>query len=328
MKALVTGGGGFLGGRIVEMLHQRGDEVAALGRGRYPHLEESGINTVQADLRNADAVTAACAGVDVVYHVAAVTNLWGKRKLIWETNVDGTRNVIAGCRRHGVRRLVFTSTPSVIFGQQELCAVDESQPYPDRYLAHYPESKAAAERLVLKANGDGLSTVALRPHLIWGPGDPHLIPRIIERARQGKLIQVGDGQNLVDITYIDNAAQAHVLACDALKPGAACAGKVYFISQGEPVLLWSFLNEILSRVGAPPVTRSISYSTARRIGAVSEWIYGILGLDGEPRMTRFLACQLAESHYFDISAARRDLGYRPQISTAKGVERLLGSLSR
>ena len=326
MKALVTGGGGFLGGHIVEMLHQRGDDVTVLGRRPYPHLAEKGIATVQTDLCDAEAVATACEGMDVVFHVAAVTHLWGRRAPMWATNVDGTRHVIAGCRRHCVRRLVFTSTPSVVFGDEALCGVDESQPYPTRYLAHYPASKAEAERLVLQANDDDLHTVALRPHLMWGPGDPHLIPRIIERARRGKLVQIGKGDTRVDFTYIDNAANAHLLACDALKPGAACAGRPYFISQGEPVLLWPWFNELLTRLDVPTVRRRISPTSARLIGLACEWTYALLRPDSEPPMTRFLAGQLSQSRYFDISAARRDLGYEPTVSTAEGLDRLVAGL--
>ncbi len=328
MKALVTGGGGFLGGHIVEMLHRRGDDVTALGRRPYPHLTEKGIATVQADLRDAEAVAAACEGMDVVFHVAAVTHLWGRRGPIWAINVDGTRHVIAACRRHGVRRLVFTSTPSVVFGDEALCGVDESQPYPTRYLAHYPASKAEAERLVLQANDDDLHTVALRPHLMWGPGDPHLVPRIIERARRGRLVQIGKGDTRVDFTYIDNAANAHLLACDALKPGAACAGRPYFISQGEPVLLWSWFNELLTRLDVPTIRRSMSPTSARLLGVVCEWAYALLRPDGEPPMTRFLAGQLSQSRYFDISAARRDLGYEPTVSTTEGLDRLVADVRR
>ena len=326
MKALVTGGGGFLGGRIVEMLHQRGDDVTALGRRPYPHLVEKGIATVQADLRDAEAMAAACERMDGGFHVAALTDLWGRRGPMWAINVDGTRHVIAACRRHGVQRLVFTSTPSVVFGDEALCGVDESQPYPTRYLAHYPASKAEAERLVLQADGDDLHTVALRPPLMWGPGDPHLIPRIVERARRGKLVQIGKGDTLVDFTYIDNAATAHLLACDALKPGAACAGRPYFISQGEPVLLWPWFNELLTRLNVPTVRRSMSPTSARLFGMVCEWAYALLRPDGEPPMTRFLAGQLSQSRYFDISAARRDLGYEPTVSTAEGLDRLVAGL--
>jgi nucleoside-diphosphate-sugar epimerase len=168
--------------------------------------------------------------------------------------------------------------------------------------------------------------VALRPHLVWGPGDPNLIPRIIQRAREGKLVQVGDGTNLVDITYIDNAAEAHVLAGDALSPGAPCAGRVYFISQGEPIVLWSWINELLSALGIPAVRRKISHRKARWIGALLELAYGVLGIRSEPRMTRFLADQLARSHYFSIEAARCDLGYEPRVSNEEGLRRLVSSL--
>ncbi len=323
MKALVTGGGGFLGSRITRMLHELGHKVTVLGLRRYPHIEESGIPTIQADLRDSGAIRRACRGIDTVFHAAAITGIWGKRDTFRRINVDGTRNVIQGCRAAGVRRLIYTSSPSVVFGRNDLCGVDESAPYPDRYLAAYPETKAAAERLVLAANGSTLQTVALRPHLIFGPGDPHLIPRVIERARAGKLIQVGDGTNLVDVTYIDNAARAHLQAADALAPESPCAGKVYFISDGKPVTLWSWLNEILTAVGVPPVTRSMSHRAAHGIGALLEAIHRLTGTAREPRMTRFLASQLAKSHYFNIGAARRDFGYEPTVSTAEGVRRLV-----
>ena len=326
MKALVTGGGGFLGSRIVGLLHEAGHEVTAFGRGRYPHLAAAGVSAIQADVRDAAAVRNACRGMDVVFHVAALTGVWGPRRTFREINVDGTRNVIEACRAEDVGRLVYTSSPSVVFGGEDLCGVDESQPYPDRYLADYPETKAAAERAVLGANDANLATVALRPHLIWGPGDPHLIPRVIDRARQGRLIQVGDGRNRVDLTYIDDAARAHLDAANALAPGAPCAGKPYFISQDDPVLLWPWLNDLLGRLGIPRVTRSISYDTARRVGRFAELAYRLLRLRREPPMTRFVAAQLATSHYFDISAARRDLGYAPRVPAAEGVDRLIATL--
>jgi len=326
MKALVTGGGGFIGGRVARMLRERGDHVSILGRRRYPRQEKEGIKTFQVDLRDAEGVRRACRGMEIVYHVAAIPGIWGRRRDFWEINVDGTGHVIEGCRAAGVGKLVFTSSPSVVFGEEALCDVDESQPYPRRYLADYPETKAVAERMVLAANGPNLATVALRPHLVWGPGDPHLIPKVVRRARAGKLVQVGDGTNLVDITYIDNAAQAHVLAGDALAPDAACAGRAYFISQGEPVALWPWLNELLVALQVKPVRRTISYKAARRMGATLEAGYRLLRMRREPPMTRFLACQLALSHYFNIEAARRDLGYAPTVSTVEGVSRLVSSL--
>ncbi len=328
MRALITGGGGFLGSAIARVLHQRGAEVTVFGRNRYPHLERLSVNVVQGDLREARQVRAAIEGMDVVFHAGAVTGIWGPRRVFWDVNVGGTRNVLAACRHAGVRKLIYTSSPSVVFGTDDLCGVDESVPYPDRYLAVYPETKAVAEREVLAANDEKLSTVALRPHLIWGPGDPHLIPRVLERARRGRLVQVGDGRNLVDIVYIDNAAEAHVQAAEALGPEAACAGRAYFISQGEPVCLWPWLNRIIEAVGLEPGRRVLRYTTAFHMGAIFEALYRTLRLGGEPRMTRFLAAQLAKSHYFDITAARRDLGYVPRVSTAEGVQKLIASLRR
>ena len=326
MKALITGGSGYLGSRIAQMLRARGDDVVILGRNIYPQHNEAGIRAIRADLRDATAIEKACEGIDAVFHVGALVGIWGRRKTYWDINVNGTKNVLNGCRVHGVRQLVYTSSASVVFDENALCGVDESQPYATRYLANYPETKAVAERMILAANGPTLATVALRPHLIWGPGDPHLIPRVIERARHGRLVQVGDGENLVDITYVDNAAEAHLRAAEALAAAASCAGRAYFLSQGEPVPLWPWLNEILAAVGIPKVTQTVSYRRAYRVGAMLEGVHRLVPTVREPRMTRFLAVQLAKSHYFDISASRRDLGYHPRISTAEGVHCLLKSL--
>lgn len=326
MRALVTGGGGFLGRRIAEMLAERGDDVLVFGRHRYPFHEKAGIPTIQADLRDADAVVRACAGVDAVFHVGALTGVWGHARTFHDINVGGTRNVIDGCKRHDVGKLVFTSSPSVVFGTEDVCGVDESEPYSRKYLAVYPKTKAEAERMVLGADAPSMSTVAIRPHLVWGPGDPNLIPRVLARARAGRFIQVGDGKNLVDITYIDNAADAHLRAVDALAPGSPCAGRAFFISQGEPVAFWPWINGVLESVGVPRVTRAISYKTADRIGATLEFVYRCLRIKKEPIMTRFVASQLAKSHYFNISAARKDFGYDPRISTEEGVRRLATSI--
>lgn len=324
MKALVTGGGGFLGRYIVEQLLSRGDSVRVLGRSRYPELEQLGVETVQADIRDEAAVVKGCEKVDIVFHAASLPVLWGKWEELYSINVDGTKNVLKGCRVQGVSRLVYTSTPSVVYHQTDLCAVDEAYPYPDRYICYYPQTKSIAERLALGANGEGgLLTTALRPHLIWGPRDRHLIPKVLERARARQLFIVGDGSNRVDITYVENAALAHLLAADHLKAGSPVAGQSYFISQGEPVNLWEFINQLLESLGIPKITKSVSYGSAWSIGALSEFLYGIFPLRGEPRMTRFLASQLARSHYFDISRARRDFGYSPRVSTLEGLERFV-----
>lgn len=323
MKALVIGGGGFLGSRIARMLHERGDRVTVFGRHRYPHLEAVGIACLQGDVRDAGSVGRACADRDAVFHVAAKVGVWGKHRIFQEVNVTGAQNVIEGSQAHGVPKLIYTSTPSVVIGGGDLCGVDESQPYAGRYLTAYAQTKAAAERLVLAANGPSLATVALRPHLIWGPGDRELVPRLLDRARRGRLFQVGDGSNLVDITYIDNASVAHLQAGDALAPDTRCAGRAFFISQGEPVVLWPWIRELLDRLGVPPVRRAVSFRTAYLAGAVLETLFRALGRSSEPPMTRFVALQLAKSHYFCIHAARRDFGYDPKVSTQEGVRRLV-----
>ncbi len=328
MLALVTGGGGFLGQAIVAQLVARGDRVRSLARGSYPQLQAQGVECLRGDVRDAQAVRAACDGVDVVFHVAGLAGIWGRWQDYYDTNVAGTQNVIAACRVQHVPRLVYTSSPSVTFDGTPQEGVDESAPYVRRWLCHYAHTKALAEQAVLAANDRELSTCALRPHLIWGPGDRHLIPRLIERARAGALRRVGDGTNRIDMVYIDNAAMVHLSAAAALQPAALAAGRAYFISQGEPVNCWQWLDEILALAGIGPVRRSISLGTAWRIGAVFEWAYRALRLSGEPRMTRFLAAQLGTSHYFDITRARRELGYAPAISTDEGMRRLGESFTR
>lgn len=328
MKALVTGGGGFLGRYIVEQLVARGDQVRSISRKHYPELEQLGVECLQGDLQDASTAEAACADVDVVYHTAAVAGIWGPWQHYYGINAIATENVLAGCRRHGVPRLVFTSSPSVTFDGSDQKHVDESVPYPDRFLCHYPHTKALAEQAVLQANAqDGLMTCALRPHLIWGPRDLHLIPRLLDRARSGKLRRVGDGSNLVDMIFVENAARAHLQAADAMQPGAAVCGRAYFISQGEPVNCWDWINEILQLASLPPISKVVSFKAAWRIGAAMEAVYRVLRIRSEPRMTRFLAAQLATDHYFDIRRARADFGYSPQISTAEGMERLAAELS-
>ncbi len=328
MKALVTGAGGFLGLYLVEQLVARGDSVRGYCRGRYEELDALDVETVRGDLRDREQTAAACRGMDVVFHVAGAPGLGGSWNFYHSVNTLGTQNILEGCRKHGVPRLVYTSSPSVVFDQHEQAGVDESVPYPTRWLAHYPHSKALAEAAVLAANGDdGLLTCSLRPHLIWGPRDRNLIPRLLQRARSGRLRRVGDGTNLVDTIYVENAAEAHLQAADALAPGGPVAGAAYFLSQGAPVNCWGWINEILKLAGLPPVTKSVSLSTAWRVGSVLEVAWALLRLKSDPPMTRFLATQLAHSHYFDIRRARADFGYDPRISTAEGLRRLAADLA-
>ncbi|HEX9078135.1 MAG TPA: NAD-dependent epimerase/dehydratase family protein [Desulfuromonadaceae bacterium] len=327
MKALVTGGGGFLGGAIVRLLVERGDEVRSFSRGVYPELERLGAAQFRGDLADREAVSRAAAGCDIVFHVAARAGVWGNFTDFYRANVLGTENVIAACQSRGIGRLVYTSSPSVVFDGRDVEGGDESLPYPSHYEAPYPATKATAERLVLAANSPGLATVSLRPHLIWGPGDNHLVPRIIARGKAGRLRRIGKRPCLVDTVYVDNAAQAHLLAADRLAPGSPIAGRAYFISNGEPIPLWEMVNRILAAAGLPPVTAGIPPWAAFAAGGLCEALWRFLRLSGEPPMTRFVAREMATAHWFDISAARRDLGYDPEVSIDEGLRRLAGWLT-
>jgi len=328
MKILVTGGGGFLGGAIVRLLRQRGDDVRSFTRSVYPWLVEHDVEQTLGDLADAEAVHRAVEGCDAVIHTAAKAGVWGRYADYVATNVKGTENVLTACKALGVRKLVYTSTPSVVHAGGDYAGVNESIPYAKHFDAIYPETKAIAERKVIAANGPSFATVSLRPHLIWGPGDPHLVPRILARARAGKLRKIGKRNVTVDVTYVDNAAEAHVLAVDRLSPESALAGKVYFLSNGEPIDQWKFINRILAEAGLPPVTRSVPIWVARLAGLVLERTYRILHLAGEPSMTRFVASQMSTSHWYDISAAKRDLGYEPRVSVEEGLKRLGESFRR
>ncbi len=322
MKALVTGGGGFLGKAIVRMLVERGETVRSFSRGEYPELAELGVEQLRGDLADPVAVEAAALGCDIVFHVAAKAGIWGAYQEFHDANVVGTENVLAACRKLGIRRLVYTSSPSVVFDGRDMEGVDESVSYPDHFEAPYPETKARAERLVLEGGGADLATVSLRPHLIGGPGDNHLVPRIIERGKGGTLRRIGTRPCPVDSVYIDNAAESHILAADRLAPGSPIAGKAYFITNGEPLPLWDLVNRILDAGGVQPITRTISPSIAYAVGWAMEAMYRGLRLPGEPRMTCFLARELSTAHWFDIGAARRDLGYTPKVSIDEGMLRL------
>ncbi len=325
MNVLVTGGGGFLGRVIVERLLARGDRVRSFGRKPYPDLEKLGVEVVQGDLRDETAVKAACRDIETVFHTAALPGIQCQWKPFYETNTLGTIYLVNGCLEHGVKYFIYTSSPSCVFDGKSQENIDESAPYPTRWLAHYPHSKALAEQAVLRANGCGvqkLLTCSLRPHLIWGPRDQHLVPRLLERAKLGQLIQIGNGENLIDHIYVDNAAAAHIQAAGALAQHGRNAGKAYFISQGEPVNCWKWLNEILESAGLKPIRKRISFSRAWIFGAFCEAWYKIFGYTDEPPMTRFLAAQLAQSHYFNISAARKDFDFAPKITTEEGMERV------
>lgn len=319
---LVTGGGGFLGGAIVKQLVQQGAKVRSLSRQRYDSLAGLNVDQYQGSLNDPSAVTKAAAECTMVFHVAAKAGVWGPYDVYHQTNVVGTENVIAACHKQGIDKLIYTSSPSVVFNGTDMEGVDESVPYPDHFEAFYPQTKALAEQKVMAANDDQLATVSLRPHLIWGPGDNHLVPRILAKGKAGQIRRIGNRENQVDSIYIDNAADAHLLAAQKLAPGSAVAGKTYFISQDEPVSVWDLINRILAAGNVPPVTKSVSPSLAYFAGTVCESAYRLLGIKSEPRMTRFVAKELSTAHWFDISAAKRDFGYVPKVSIDEGLNRL------
>ncbi len=338
----VTGAGGFLGLAICRLLRLENIKVTGFARGNYPELNDMGVNMVQGDISDFSQVKTAMKSCDLVFHVAAKAGVWGSYDDYFKPNVQGVKNIIDACQALGISRLVYTSTPSVTFAGVDEEGIDESQPYAESYLNYYGQTKAQAEQLVLAAAQNSekkgtqerasektkLKTVALRPHLIWGPNDPHLVPRVLERAQAGKLKLVGKKDKLVDTIYVDNAAYAHILAAIALaKPNSKCNGKAYFISNDEPITMAAMLNKILACDDLPPVSKRVPSAIAYGVGVTLEWLYKLLGKKQEPIMTRFVAKQLSTSHYFDISAAKNDLAYLPLVSIDEGMKRLKTSLN-
>lgn len=317
---LVTGGGGFLGLAIVRQLAQRGLAVRSFSRRRHDLLTSLGVEHIRGDLADPDAIRTAVEGVEVVFHTAAKPPPWGRYADYFRTNTVGTENIVQACQRQGTAALVYTSSPSVVFDGADLEGVNESVPYPARFASHYAQTKALAEQFVLVAARAGLPAIVLRPHEIWGPGDPHFVPRIIARA--GRLKRIGNGRNRVDTVYVDNAADAHIAAAARLMQQPQLSGRVYFISQDAPMPAWEMIDAILKAAGLGPVKGNVPYRVAWSMGALCEIIWAGLRLGGEPPMTRFVANALARSHWFDISAAKTDLGYRPRVSTAEGLTRL------
>ena len=323
MKLFVTGGGGFLGLAIVSQLCEQGHQVVSFSRGVYPELEELGVTHFRGDLSDYTAVKQAMTGCEAVFHVAAKTGVWGKYEDFYQANVVGTETVLRVCRELGVRNLIFTSSPSVIYDGKDSEGFNESLPYPQKYIAHYPKTKAIAEKLIMAANCASLKTVSLRPHLIWGPGDQHFLPRLFEKSKSGKLRILGKSTKLVDCIYISNAASAHLQAfAQLLSDATKVEGRTYFISQGSPIPMAQLINRLLATGGYPPVTEHLSPKIARFAGRVLEMMYSFLDISAEPAITLFLAQQLSTSHWYNISAAQNDFGYKAAISLEKGMEQL------
>jgi len=281
-KALVTGGGGFVGKAIVKRLASSGVEARVIGRNNYPDLEAAGVECIVGSITDPAVMVRAVEGVEVVFHVAALAGIWGPWKDYYSTNVLGTRSVLSACKNAKVPSLVYTSTPSVVFNREDIEEGSEDLEYASRFLCHYAKSKVVAEKMVLQAASAQLKTCAIRPHLIWGPGDPHLLPRILESGRKGLLKRVGTGHNLVDISYIDNVAEAHILAAKNLETSGSANGNAYFIGQDEPVNLWNWIDDLFIRMGVDAIEKSVPFSTAYRVGWILEKIFFLFRIQQEP----------------------------------------------
>ncbi len=314
-RVLVTGGGGFLGRYIIEcLLALQCNEIRSLGRSPQPELEKMGVNVFCGDIADKDTVLNVCKNCDIIFHTAAKAGIWGTHKEFYNANVIGTQNIINACNKYKIQYLINTSTPSVVCENRNIANRNEDLPYPKNYPAHYPATKAEAEKMVSNASSSELKTVSIRPHLLWGVRDAHILPTLAKRARQGRLMRVGNGQNIVDMTHIRNAAEAHINAAEALHSNPGISGKKYFISDDNPLNLWEWIDQFLIYIDAPAITKSISFSREYKIGTVMDFIFKILRIKNDPPMTRFAAVQLAYSHYFDIKAAKKELNYKPVVN--------------
>lgn len=321
MKVLVTGAGSLLLGGVAAALHARGDEVVCLQRRMATFAGSDDVQQVLGDARDQAAVRQAATGCDAIVHGAARVGVVGSWAEFEGVNVRGTANVLHNARARGVSRVVHVSTPSVAHSGHSIVGAGADPAVTGRHGAYYAESKAIAEQAALAANTDEMGVVAVRPHLVWGPGDTQLVGRIVERAAAGRLAMVGDGSALIDSTYIDNAISAHVAALDAVHPGAVCAGRAYVIANGEPRTVHELIEGICVAAGVPFAPRHVPVRLALGLGSVVERVWPRLR-DDEPPITRFLAEQLGTAHWFDPRPARNDLGWSPHVSLADGFELL------
>jgi nucleoside-diphosphate-sugar epimerase len=321
LKILVTGGGGFLGSSICRQLAKKNHQVIAFQRSPAPHLQADGILTTQGDITDFRCLLAAADGCEAIIHTAAKAGVWGNPADYQRINVDGTANVIAVCREHAIPILVHTSSPSIVHSGGDIEGADESLPIADHFIAAYPASKAEAEKMVAAANSTELKTTALRPHLIWGPGDPHILPRLAAKVRGGTLALPGPDK-IIDTIFVENAASAHVKALDELRGAGRCAGKAYFVTNREPMAQGKIIRKLLAAIGIDVKIRAIPLGLAKTAGGVCEFTWRTFRLKSEPPVTRFSVEQLATAHWFDTSAAERDFGYVPTISIEQGLDRL------
>lgn len=330
MKVLITGAGGFVGSHLVKVLSDFGFIIHTLQRGNYPELDLPNVKQFSASLGNEQAenqknIELALDGVAIIFHVASKIGMWGNYDDFYQTNVNGSINLINLAKKKNIKYFIYTSTPSVVFDKFDICGADESIPYPNNHLNYYGKTKRLAEEFVLQSSDTNFISAAIRPHLIYGPGDKQLIPKVIKAHRENKLKIIGDGNNLVDVSYIDNVIDAHLkLLLQMLKDARKVNGKAYFIGQKNPVKLWEFTNTLMEGIGLEPLTKKIPLGIAYYVGFFFEiifWLFGIKNL--EPPMTRFIALQLGKSHYFNHHNAIADFDYEELVSTEEGLKILI-----
>lgn len=325
MKVLVTGASGMLGRQTASALAARGDDVTVLQR----HPSGLPLREVLADVADRDAMGNAAAGQDAVVHLAAKVNVTGRWADYERANVQGTASVVQACRAAGVSRLVHVSSPSVAHAGAALVGVGAEVADPARARGHYARSKAHAEQIALGADGDALAVVAIRPHLVWGPGDTQLVGRLVERARSGRLPIIGSGAALIDSTYVTNAVDALVAALDRCQQAH---GEALVVSNGEPRPVGELIADICRAGGAPVPTRHLPYPAAALAGALVDTVWATRlalpfgGSPGDPPLTRFLAEQLSTAHWFDQRRTRELLQWVPAVSLEQGLAELAASL--
>lgn len=322
MKTLITGATGFVGGALARRLHAQSADVTALGRNPIAgkQLEQDGIRFLQADLGDKQAITAACAEQDIVFHCGAYCSPWGRYRDFYTSNVTGTQHLIHGCQQHHVSRLIYVSTPSLYFAYDTRLNVSESDPLAAKQVNYYTQTKLLAEHAIDSAHEAGLPVVTIRPRAIFGPGDTTILPRLISRLQQGRLRIIGDESNLIDLTYIDNVVDALLLCANA--PSTAL-GKKYNITNGEPANLWQMVQRLCRELNLPYPRKKIPVRVAFMLAWGMEIASRTLLNYKEPLLTRYTVSVLAKSATLDISAARRELGYKANVSIEEGVERFI-----
>ncbi|RMF15613.1 MAG: SDR family NAD(P)-dependent oxidoreductase [Candidatus Dadabacteria bacterium] len=327
-RVLITGGNGFVGRHLVNRFADRGDQVTVFDVG--PEPPRGDVAYVSGDIRDADVVDRICQNQDIIIHNASVVHTKQNReKDVWDINFGGTRHLAEAARKHGVGRIVYVSSASVVYDGGDIENGDESLPYPTTSQAPYADSKIAAEKMLLELNGDDIATVSIRPHVVFGPGDNRFLPAILERAYKGRLrYKVGRGDKLSDFTWVGNLVDAIEAATDRLAPGSPVAGEAYFVTNGEPMPFFDFANKVLAALDLPQVRRSVpawlAYGAAATVEFMDTLRGGTLGV--ETGMTRFAVRYMCTHHYFSIDKARRDLGYEPKVSIDEGIRQTVASL--